>query len=84
MLDKEEKFNKTYSFGNLLLKRQKGKCQISGYKKTEHAKFSEKHLTNVSVRIRAYEMLVFRKIWCALFSCDQCFEMPPFTLSPTN
>ena len=29
-------------------------------------------------------MLVFRKIWCALFSCYLLFEIRPFALSPTN
>ena len=29
-------------------------------------------------------MPVFRKIWCALFSCNHRFEIPPFALLPTN
>ena len=29
-------------------------------------------------------MLVFQKIWCALFSCYLLFKIRPFGLSPTN
>ena len=29
-------------------------------------------------------MFVFRKIWCALFSCNTCFEFRPFALLTTN
>ena len=30
------------------------------------------------------EMFVFQKIWRALFSCNTCFEIRPFALSPTK
>ena len=29
-------------------------------------------------------MFVFRKIWCALSSCNTRFEIRPFALPPTN
>ena len=29
-------------------------------------------------------MLIFRKIWHALFSGNTCFEIRPFALLPTN
>ena len=52
-------------------------------KKTKHAKFSKK--TNISyprVRNRGLEIVVFRKIWRALFSCYLRFEIFPFALLP--
>ena len=53
--------------------RQKGKFQNGCFKKTKHTKFSEKRLFLTPryaqgvwiVRIRGYELFVFRKIWCA-------------------
>ena len=56
-----------------IAKAQKGRSLNGCSKKTKHIKFSEKkHFlppdTHVRVRIRGYEMFVFRKIWRALFS----------------
>ena len=39
---------------------------------------------HVRVRIRGKEMLVFRKIWCASFSCNIRFEIRAFVLLPTK
>ena len=38
----------------------------------------------VRVRIRGYEMFVFRKIWRDSFSCNTLFEIRPFALSWTK
>ena len=66
--------------------RQKGESQNGCYKETKHAKFSEKK-TNIfypfPVRFRRSEMFAFQKIWCALFSCNICFEIRSFILLPT-
>ena len=35
------------------------------------------------VRIRGWKMLVFQKIWRALFSCNQLFEIRPFSFLAT-
>ena len=68
--------------------RQKGKSRNGCFKKTKHVKFSEKRtfLTPwyVRVRIRGYEISVFRKIWRALFSWNTCFEIRCFALSSTT
>ena len=70
------------------VKRQKGESQNGCFKKTKHAKFSEKRTfltrwyAQVRVHIRGLEMYVFRKIWCALFSWNIRFEIHPFALLP--
>ena len=70
--------------------RQKGESQNGGLKKTKYIKYSEKrtYLTtwyaHVRVGIMGYEMFIFRKIWCALFSWNTHFEIRPFALLPTN
>ena len=51
--------------------RQKGESQYGCFKKSKHAKCSEK--TNI-----------FRKIWRALFSSNTRFAIRPFALLPTN
>ena len=38
---------------------------------------------NVRVRVRGYEMFVFRKIWLALFSWSTRFEIRRLALLPT-
>ena len=54
------------------------------FQKTKHAKFSKnKHFlpsdTHTYVlRIRGWEMFVFRKIWHAFFSWNTLFEIRPF------
>ena len=68
---------------------QKDEAQSAGYEKTKHTKFSEKltFLTPWYAHVRVWnmgqKMLVFQKIWCALFSCNLGFEICPFTLLPT-
>ena len=70
--------------------RQKGESQNGGLKKTKYIKYSEKrtYLTtwyaHVRVGIMGYEMFIFRKIWCALFSWNTHFEIRPFALLPTT
>ena len=67
--------------------RQKGKSRNRCFKKTKHVKFSEKRTVltpwYVRVRIRGYEISIFRKIWRASFSWNTCFEICPFALLPT-
>ena len=55
--------------------RQKGKSQNSGYRKTKHAKFSEK-------RTFLTRWYVHRKIWHALFFCNHRFKIRPSALLP--
>ena len=69
--------------------RQKGVSQNGCYKKTKRAKFSEKR-TFLTPDTHTYmclsggqEMVVFRKIWRAVFSCNTRFEIRPFPLLPT-
>ena len=70
--------------------RQKGKSQNGCFKKTKHVKFSTEQTwltpwyTHVHVRIRKWNMFVFRKIWCTLFSWNTRFEICPFALLPTK
>ena len=68
--------------------RQNGESQNRCFKKTKHAKFSEKRTfltpwyAHVSVRIRGQEMFVFQKISRALFSCKHPLWDSPFCLKP--
>ena len=64
--------------------RQKCESQNGCFKKTKHARFSEKRTfltpwyAYVRVRIRGQEMFVFRKIWRALIFLKQPFWDSPF------
>ena len=67
---------------NLSVIRHKCKSQnVSfNFKKTKHAKFSEKSTFRTPWYAHAHE----RKIWRALFSWNSRFEIRPFSLLPTN
>ena len=65
------------SSNNSSVIRQKGESQNGCFKKTKHAKFSEK--TNIS-----NPLIRTRKIWRALFSWNTRFEIRHFALLPTN
>ena len=60
---------------------EKGESQNGCFRKTKHAKFSEKQtfLTPGYAHVRKFWQ-VYRKIWHALFSWNTCFEMRPFAL----
>ena len=83
------KIAQKFIFDISLVIRQKGESQKGCFKKTKHAKFWEKRTflttwyVHTYVRIRGLEMLVFRKIWRALFSSNTRFEIIPFALLPT-
>ena len=63
-------------FSNSSVIRQKGEPQNGCFKKTKHAKFSEKR----KCAYQGIKMFVFRKIWRALFSWNTHFEIRPFAL----
>ena len=47
-------------------------------------KHSLPRYAHVRVSIRGYEMFVYHKIWCALFSCNTRFDIHPFALLSTK
>ena len=63
-------------FSNSSVIRQKGESQNGCFKKTKHAKFSEKR----TCAYQGIKMFVFRKIWRALFPWNTHFEIRPFAL----
>ena len=69
--------------------RQKDESQNGCYKKTKHAKFSEKltflnpRYAHVRVLSGGKKCLFFGK-YGVLFSCDTRFEIQPFALLPMN
>ena len=78
----------------LLIVANKAKSQISKrvfqenkayqiFRKNEHFLHPDTH-TYVRVHIRGWEIIVFQKIWCALFSWNTHFEIRLFALLPTN
>ena len=79
-------FNFQFEGGNViyisLVIRQKGESQNGCFKKTRHAKFSEKgtFLTHTYL----YKNFFFRKICRALFSWNTRFEIRTFALFPAN
>ena len=64
----------------------KGKSQNGYYKKTKHAKFSEKRTFHVQAVCMSggQKCLLFWKIWRDLFSCNTRFEICPFALLPKS
>ena len=69
---------------------QNGESIIGCFKKTKHAKFCEKRTfltlwyAHVLVRIRRWEIFVFRKIWRALFCFwNTRFKIRHFAILPT-
>ena len=59
-------------------------CRIKGcYKKTKHAKFSEKQFLSLDTHTRVYvpgdkKCSFFRKFDVLCFSCNACIEIRPF------
>ena len=77
-------------FPQIVGNKVKGESQNGCFKKTKHAKFSEKRTflipwyAHVGVRIMGLEMFIFRKILRALFSRNTRFEIHPFALFRRN
>ena len=70
-----------YSVGNKAIERiPRRKQNAPNFPKNKH--FSPPD-THTRVRMRGKEILVFRKIWRALFSCNTRFRIRPFALLPT-